>query len=133
MENCNLKALIALYIVLLVCYLYVTRISSVCHSYVPVCHSYVTPMCLYVIRMSPVSGFTMSLFSVYYLNFHDSFRIETDPLKILHIIISLRAFSNIFTSIIRCRFNSLCWSRHSYINHNQNNFPDDNDLYYLLE
>ena len=41
-ENCNLKALNALYIVLLVCHLYVTRISSVCHSYVPVCHSYAT-------------------------------------------------------------------------------------------
>ena len=37
-----------------------TPMSSVCHSYVLVCHPYVTRMYSYVIRMSLVSGFTMS-------------------------------------------------------------------------
>ena len=56
-ENCNLKALNALYILFFmsfVCHSYVICISSVCDSYVIVCHLYVTRMYSYAIRMSLV-------------------------------------------------------------------------------
>ena len=45
----------------LLCHPYVTRMSSVCHSYVLVCHLYVTRIYSYVIRKSPVCGFTKNL------------------------------------------------------------------------
>ena len=54
------------------CHRYVTRMSSVCHSYVLVCHPYITRMYSYVIRMSLVCTCMASVCHSYVPVYHSS-------------------------------------------------------------